>query len=53
MLEFNKVTNFWHQNQFYSERKEGKVEYSKGLKNIVMNLVEIQEERRMSSLEVY
>lgn len=42
------MTNFWYQNQFYSQAQEGKVEYSQQLKNIVMNLVEINPERRMS-----
>ena len=50
MLEFNKKCNFWYQNQFYSENLKKKIEYSKQLKNIVMNLIEITPERRITSL---
>lgn len=53
MLEFNKTMNFWHQNQFYSEKEHTTIEYSKSLKTIVMNLLELTPEKRMTSLEVY
>ena len=53
MLELNKATNFWHQNQFYSEKNERNISYSKQLKNIVASMLDINAERRMSSLEVY
>lgn len=53
MLELNKATNFWHQNQFYSEKFEQNISYSKQLKNIVTMMLDMNSERRMSSLEVY
>ena len=53
MLEMNKATNFWHQNQFYSDKFEQNISYSKQLKNMVTSMLNMNPENRLSSLEVY
>lgn len=53
MVELNKVLTFWHQNKFYSEIQEKSIEYSRQLKEVVLGMVEMNPERRLTSLEVY
>lgn len=53
LVEFNKLIKYWQEFSFYSELKKETIEYSKQLKQLVLNMLVLEPTKRMASLEVH